>query len=287
MKRILFLSDPEAVHDRFKILARIVEDSPVFSFILNQVLHYDNPNLQQRLMGQDFRNPVGLSAGFDKDADFYKVLEPIGFGFTQIGSVTDQPYKGNPGKRVIRLPEAKSLLINYGLKNIGADLIIERVQSTQKPDIPISISIAKTNSPKAASREEAVKDYCSCIQKFIEADIGDIFTLNISCPNTYGGEPFTNPEDLRTLLNALSNLNLIKPMLIKMPLNLPWQEFRELLDVAAEFGFVKGVVIANLQKNRKSVTLKDEIDSKQKGSLSGLPTKELSNKLISLTYRDY
>ena len=121
---------------------------------------------------------------------------------------------------------------------------------------------------------------------FVDAEVGDFYTINISCPNTFGGEPFTNERDLNVLLKKLSTIKTEKPVFIKMPINLSWREFDELLKIAVKYK-VSGVIIGNLNKDKKDPTVTDKIPAGLKGSLSGRPTWRLSNALISKTYQKY
>jgi dihydroorotate dehydrogenase (fumarate) len=153
-------------------------------------------------------------------------------------------------------------------------------------NFPLNISVAKTNSPKACTDTDAIADYTGSLKIIGEAGVGDMITLNISCPNTYGGEPFTTPSRLNRLLTEVDALNLVQPMFVKMPNNLPWEEFDQLLTVIARHQ-VKGVTISNLAKDRKKLSLKDPLPENIKGNLSGRPTWDLSNELIRKTYKKY
>jgi len=144
--------------------------------------------------------------------------------------------------------------------------------------------VAKTNSKLASTDEEAVKDYVGSLELIKAKGVGELVTLNISCPNTYGGEPFTTPERLEMLLAAVDEVQLVQPVFIKMPINLAWPDFTALLRVAATHN-VAGVTIGNLQKQRND--LQDRLSEKIQGGLSGKPTYALSNELITRTYKSF
>jgi dihydroorotate dehydrogenase (fumarate) len=215
-------------------------------------------------------------------------MKAVGFGFMEGGSITYHQCDGNPRPWFHRLPKSKSLVVYAGLANQGSSRIIKRLQA-QFPthrDFPLNISVAKTNSPQACSESDAIDDYIGSLQAIKAGGVGDIITLNISCPNTYGGEPFTTPEKLQRLLSAVDDVDLAQPVFIKMPNHLPWDEFGDLLAIAARHN-VAGVTISNLAKNRDQLHLQDPLPDTIKGNLSGRPTWELSNDLIRLAFRHY
>lgn len=282
IKPVLFLQDPEKVHDRATKLASLFGKWQISKTITKNLFHYENKALKQKILGITFKNPIGLSAGFDKNGDMIDIVPHLGFGFTQVGTITDQAYEGNPRPRLYRLPKSKALIVYFGLKNIGATKILPKIP--KKPKIPVSISIGKTNCTATSSTEAGIKDYCACIRKSIKSGKGDFYTINISCPNTFGGEPFTTPTKLDTLLKAICKTRPSKPVFLKMPINKSWPQFKKLLDVATK-NKIDGVIIGNLNKNFQDKTIKDHIPKHLKGGISGLPTKELCNNLISKTYK--
>lgn len=259
--------------------------------ILRAFFVREYPELRQNIVGIDFALPVGLSAGFDKNGELLGVLPTLGFGFTQVGTVTLSAYEGNPPPRLYRLPQSKSIVVYYGLKNEGVSPIMDRVRAcrTSIPleNFPISVSIGKTNSHGTCTEEAGITDYVRCLQMVQESGQGDFYTLNISCPNTFGGEPFTTPERLEKLLAAIQEkVQPHKPLFIKTPINVPWEEFNQLLVVCDQHG-VDGVIIGNLNKDHADPTVKDSIPDHVRGGLSGLPTKQLANNLIAKTYATY
>lgn len=247
--------------------------------IIKFFFYFAHPKLEQTVFGIKFDNPVGLSAGFDKDAELLNIIPSVGFGFMSVGSITAAPYDGNPRPWLTRFPQYKSILVNYGLKNIGVDKIIERIKKSRKT-IPLFVSIAKTNCKETITPEAGVNDYMDSLKKLETNGVGDVYELNISCPNAYGGEPFTTPDLLNMLLSEITTLQIKKPIVVKMPINLPWEEFQKLLDVILKFN-IAGVIIGNLNKDRTNYAIPADL----KGNMSGKPTFELSNELISKTYK--
>ncbi|KXK27463.1 MAG: Dihydroorotate dehydrogenase (quinone) [candidate division WS6 bacterium OLB20] len=285
IKPLLFRFDPESVHDRMLTAGRLLGAIPPARFLTRLALRFDHPVLSQTVSGVLFPNPVGLSAGFDKNAELTRILPAVGFGYSELGSVTWKPYQGNPRPRLTRLPKSKAIVVYYGLKNIGVERILPRIPDRGSRH-PFSISIAKTNSEATARTEDGIEDYYQCMKTVLASNKGDILTINISCPNTFGGEPFTTPERLDALLSRLDTLHSDRPVWIKMPINQTWDEFRDLLVTASDHK-VDGVVIGNLTKARDPGLILDDLSDDVKGGISGVPTRELSNNLISRTFQEF
>ncbi|MCA9381266.1 quinone-dependent dihydroorotate dehydrogenase [Candidatus Dojkabacteria bacterium] len=286
LKPILFQLDPEKVHNLFTNIGRLLGTNSLTRSSTKFLFNYKNKKLEQNILGISFSNPVGLSAGFDKDANLINILDTVGFGFMQVGSITNLAYEGNPAPRLYRLKKSMGLVVYYGLKNIGVDKIIQKLKKKKKKDFPLSISIAKTNCKNTSTTEGGIEDYYQCVKKVVEENIGDFYTINISCPNTFGGEPFTTPEKLEALLQKLTSLNVTKPIFVKMPLELAWNDFDSLLQIVVKYKLA-GVIIANLVKDRNNTLIVDKIPQNIKGGISGKPTFELSNTKIAKTYVKY
>ncbi|MEI7578509.1 MAG: quinone-dependent dihydroorotate dehydrogenase [bacterium] len=286
LKKILFKRDPEDVHDSFIKIGNILGKFAITRFFTRLFFRYRNPMLEQEVAGITFKNPVGLSEGFDKDANLIDILPEVGFGFNQIGSITWFSYAGNAKPRLIRLPNSRGIIVNYGLKNIGAKKISENLEKHGKTNIPLSISIAKTNSPETCTIDQGIEDYFNSYKLLNEKNLGDFYTLNISCPNTFGGEPFTTPEKLDALLKKIREIKSARPLFIKMPINLSWNRIAQLLKVAVRYE-VTGVIIGNLNKDRSNISSKDKVTEEMKGGISGKPTWKLGNKLIEKTYKQF
>lgn len=242
-----------------------------------------SPALEQTIHGLAFSNPVGVSAGFDKNVQAVPLLESIGLGYATVGSVTGHACAGNDRPWFQRLPAEKSIVVNAGLPNQGSYAIsrqLRRDKHTARRRIPLVISVARTNSRASSTDREAIEDYIRGITRL--KDFADAFELNISCPNTYGGEPFTTPSRLEKLLSAVDALALSQPIFVKMPSNLPWPQFDTLLGVITRHT-IHAVTIANLRKDRTGI----DIDPSIKGNLSGRPTQARSDELIGRTYSKY
>lgn len=281
-----FLMDPEFVHDRASSMGHLLGKFKITKALTRWLFSYQHPRLEQTVAGIQFKNPVGLSAGFDKDAVIMDILEDVGFGFTMIGTITNKPYEGNPKPRLYRLKKTEGIMVYYGLKNIGISAVMKRVNASRTKKFIKGISIGKTNCQETCTNEAGIADYVAGTKKVIASGGGDFYTINISCPNTFGGEPFNSPEKLDALLSEMSKLDIKKPLFLKMPIDLPWEEFRKLLEIAVQYN-VTGVTIGNLSKNHNSTEIKDIIPENVQGGISGRPTWKASNDLISQTYKYY
>lgn len=290
VKPLLFKQKPDLVHERLLKMGKVVQHVPLARWAMNAFWAYHNkPVLEQTVQGIYFENPVGLSAGFDKNFELVPLIRSVGFGFMEGGSITYHECAGNPRPWFHRLPKTQSLVVYAGLANRGVRQAILRLQSYSPrvtQGFPLNISVAKTNSPQACTDDTAVADYIGSLKLLQKAGLGTMYTLNISCPNTYGGEPFTTPDRLERLLVAVDDLALAQPVFIKMPCDLPWEKFHALLQVADKHS-VAGVTISNLAKNRGQAKLMDPLPDTVKGNLSGRPTRELSDALIKRTYETY
>jgi dihydroorotate dehydrogenase len=289
-KPILFRISPDSVHTNLLKIGAFVARSSVLSAVLRRSLSYENTSmLQQTIHGITFQNPVGLSAGFDKNFVLPVLMKNVGFGFMEGGSITYRQCDGNPKPWFYRLPNTRSLVVHAGLANDGVDTIMKRLSIYPNKSLlnfPLNISVAKTNSPETCTDDDAVTDYTECMKAVKRSGHGNMITINISCPNTYGGEPFTTPERLEKLLTRVDVLKLKQPTFIKMPTSLKWPAFHELLRIASTH-HIDGVIIGNLVKDRHGVNPKDRLPSHIKGGLSGKPTQKITNELICRTHLAY
>lgn len=246
--------------------------------------------LSQELLGLRFDEPVGLSAGFDKNAEAIGVTSNLGFGFGTVGSVTAEVCEGNPRPWFYRLKKSKSLVVHVGLANQGVRRILNRL-TTEKHRLDVRhhvvLSIAKTNINCVVTEEEGIADYVASYKLAVKNQTVAMLEINISCPNTYGGEPFTKPAALKNLLDALSQIPSKKPVTLKLPSDLEWPAVKRLIDVATTYQFVKALTVANLAKDRSKIALKDELPDSVLGNLSGVPVRELSNTLLRQLRREY
>jgi len=283
-KPLFFTQDPEFIHDHMTSFGAFLGKHRLTKWLVGALLSYEDKRLEQNILGINFKNPVGLAAGFDKDAQLTGIIPSVGFGFMEIGSITAEPCEGNPKPRLWRLPKSKATIVWYGLKNDGAEVISKRLEKL-KFDIPIGTSIAKTNSAQTIETSVGINDYKKAFSYF--TDIGDYFAINISCPNAHGGEPFCESVKLESLLNELDKIPTKKPVFLKISPEIDPNEVDKIIDVAKRHR-VNGFIISNLPKNTKLIRVdKEEFEKiyQGKGSVSGKPMEELANKLISYVFQ--
>ncbi len=282
LKPLAFRFDPEDVHDAMIRFASVLGRSPRVQHAVSRIFCFSNTTLEQDLLGIHFTNPVGLSAGFDKNGQIIDAITATGFGFTEIGSITGKPCAGNPKPRLWRLPKSQAIMVWYGLKNDGCIAIAHRLHKQQYP-IPVGTSIARTNDATTVDIQAGINDYATAFREF--ATIGAYTTINISCPNTCGGEPFTTPDRLELLLSVIDTIPSAKPIFLKLPVDLSFADTDALI-VVAQRHRVHGFVIANLTKSHQSPNIdKTDLTENMRGGISGKPTFDQSNALIAHVFR--
>ncbi|PIZ76284.1 hypothetical protein COY05_01850 [Candidatus Peregrinibacteria bacterium CG_4_10_14_0_2_um_filter_38_24] len=284
VKRIVFLFDPENIHDFFNIMGRFLGSNIVTRFFTRAIFYYKNPMLSQKILGIKFENPVGLSAGFDKNIELYKILPEVGFGYEEGGSITGDKSEGNPKPRLWRLKKSQGLIVYYGLNNKGADEISERIKK-DRFKFPVGISVAKTNCERTAISQEGIKDYLKGFN--LTKGIGSYMTINISCPNAHGGQPFTDSESLNQLLKVIAKNRNKKPVFIKMPPDLKRKELDNIIEISLKYK-IDGFICTNLTKDRTNKKMMSKIHEKNIvgfGGISGKPVEDLSNETIKYLYK--
>lgn len=280
VRPLLFRFDAEAVHERVSALGAVLGRSTVTRGLTRAMFGYDHPSLQTTVAGIALTNPIGLSAGFDKEGKLLDILPDVGFGFVEIGSVTGTPSPGNPKPRLWRLPQSQSLVVNYGLNSSGSAAVAERLAG-RRGRTPLAVSIAKANIPACDGVAEGIADFVTAGRNL--CGVGDIRVINISCPNTTDGGPFTDPTNLDRLLFALDPLLNDLPVFIKLPVDLPLGQLDELL-AAAQAHRVTGFICANLSKDRRRTVIRESAVP-LRGGLSGKPIEQLANNVLAHVYR--
>ncbi len=276
-RKIFFKIDPEKIHDRMVLLGLFLGRFLIFKKITSIFFNYENKILYQEICNIKFKNPVGLAAGFDKNAQLIDIIPEVGFGFMEIGSITGQPCLGNEKPRLWRLLNSKGLVVNYGLKNDGCEIISKKLIERKKAKIPIGISIAKTNSKTTIEKESGIADYVKAFE--VLKGIGDYVTINISCPNAFGGCPFTNLEYLEDLLLEINKRKSNIPIFLKIPADISERDIDGMIELSKKYG-VAGFVCTNLNKNREHKEILDK-NIPDKGGISGKILNKDSNKIIS------
>lgn len=292
-KPIFFLVDPEFIHNKFTQIGNILGRHDLTRNLAKAIFNYSNPALNQNLFGIEFQNPVGLSAGFDYNGHLNNILGEVGFGFESIGTVTYSPYGGNPKPRLGRLPKVKGLLVNKGFKSDGIEMVLNTNLNLNKKDsFVVGISIGATNSPNCSTSDTQIDDICNSI-KFLKSHSNygliDYLELNISCPNVLGSGSLANPKSLDKLLSQVRAIGIDKPIFIKFQLEIEWELAKELIEIMIKYK-IDALIVANLLKHRENLKMSalelKKIEYK-KGNISGKPTWDLSNELISKIYNQF
>jgi len=294
LKPLYFKRDPETVHDfMVKVGIRLGRHS-ICRGATSTLFSYSNPVLEQTVLGIHLKNPIGLSAGFDKNAELTDILPSVGFGFVEVGSITGEKCEGNPKPRLWRLPKSKSLVVYYGLKNDGCDSISKKLNeklahkewgTPHQFEIPIGMSVAMTNCVENLDRDKAIEDYVKAFKTM--APLGSYVTINISCPNTQSDQPFLDLKSLDKLLARIDSATMLAgsltPIFLKLSPDMDGAKIDGILEVAKRHR-VAGLICSNLTKKRDNPLIKDK-DVPIKGGLSGKVVEGLADNLLSYIYR--
>ena len=275
---ILFLFNPEFIHHiSFKAI-KIGAIVPLKMWTWRLLFKVSHPKLVREVFGIKFENPVGLAAGFDKDAKLFDELASFGFGFVEIGTVTPLPQEGNPKPRLFRLKEDNALINRMGFNNEGIEAVVARLRR-KKSNIIIGGNIGKN---KVTPNENAVADYEICFEKLFP--YVDYFAVNVSSPNTPGLRDLQEKEPLTALLNSLQKINnqkeKRKPILLKIAPDLTNEQLDDIIAIVADTK-IDGVVATNTTIGRKGLkTNKTKVETIGNGGLSGKPLKARSTEVI-------
>ncbi len=278
IRKILFLFPPETAHYLALDLLKLALKIPLLSQIIVQQYRLKSPKLEKTVFGIRFPNPVGLAAGLDKNARYYKELAKLGFGFIEIGTVTPKPQAGNPKPRLFRIKKDKAIINRMGFNNDGVDAVVKRLQS--KPaHIIIGGNIGKN---KTTPNEKAVDDYLICFHKLF--DYVDYFVVNVSSPNTPGLRSLQERKPLERILSALQKANNEKnnpkPILLKIAPDLSSEQIDEIIDIVTTTQ-ISGIIATNTTIARNNLSLNSQqIEAIGNGGLSGAPLTEASTKII-------
>ena len=278
IRPILFKFDPEAIHyfsfDAIKLLSKI----PGIPFLIRRLFQVNHPALERELFGLRFKNPVGLAAGFDKNAVLYNELANFGFGFIEIGTVTPKPQEGNPKQRLFRLQADKGIINRMGFNNAGLEAAIVQLKKNKKQLI-IGGNIGKNTQ---TSSDGYTADYLECFEAL--HPYVDYFVLNVSCPNVGSHAKLNDKDYLEELIKAVQALNatfeVSKPILLKIAPDLNDTQLDEIIEIVAVTK-LEGVIASNTSISREN--LKTDVATLEaigNGGVSGQPIKEKSTQVI-------
>ena len=270
LKPAVFSLPPETAHNATHRLLRGVQGTPVESLLRNRYVVRDE-RLRVEAFGTTFPNPVGVAAGFDKNAEIPRVLAALGFGHVEVGGVTAEKQPGNPQPRLFRLRDDEALINRMGFNNEGADLVGERLDREPAPDVPMGINIGKS---KSTPLDDAADDYLYTYRRV--ADGGDYFVVNVSSPNTPGLRELQNRAALEEILGTLSDAGA-SPLLVKLSPDLPEAAIEDALAVVDEIG-LDGVIATNTTTSRPNNLTSPS--RAERGGLSGKPIEGTATDLI-------
>ena len=278
LKPFFFLFDPEFVHHTVFKLIKLSNKIPGISNLIRSIYVIKDKKLERHLFGLTFPNPVGLAAGFDKDAKLYHELSNFGFGFIEIGTLTPKPQDGNPKKRMFRLTEDKGLINRLGFNNEGVESAINRLKKNK--GVLIGGNIGKN---KTTLNQNAVKDYVYCFNMLF--DYVDYFVVNVSSPNTPNLRELQDRSNLEKLLSTLSNLNQTKvqpkPILLKIAPDLNEKQLLDVIEIITNLN-IDGVIATNTTLSRENLK---SFKKNEMGGLSGVPLKDKSTDVIKFLHK--
>lgn len=283
IKPLLFLFDPEKVHYFVTRNLRRFNRFPGGTKLSRLFWNLQDNKLEKEVFGLRFKNPVGLAAGFDKNAELISEMANMGFGFIEVGTVTPLPQPGNIKPRMFRLPADEAIINRMGFNNLGMDVVAERIAAYRRNAKEIQKGLiigGNIGKNKVTPNEEAVNDYIKCFDRLF--DVVDYFVVNVSSPNTPGLRALQEKEPLMHILNTLQQRNakngISRPILLKIAPDLSNEQLDDIVDIVKETG-IAGLIATNTTIVREG--LKSEKLSAEAGGLSGKPLTERSTEVIS------
>ena len=278
IRPILFLISPENVHHFTFRFLQIISVVPGVKPLLRRLFYFQHPKLERKILGLTFKNPVGLAAGFDKDARLIDELACFGFGFIEIGTVTPQPQSGNEKPRLFRLPQDHALINRMGFNNEGVLAAVARLKK-RTSHVLVGGNIGKN---KTTANEQASEDYNYCFEALYP--YVDYFVVNVSSPNTPGLRALQEKEPLKKLLTDVKSLNAAKeqpkPILLKIAPDLSVEQLDDVIQILKETG-TDGIIATNTTLSREGlITHDDDVKKIGAGGLSGKPLREKVTSVI-------
>lgn len=264
LRPALFQLDPEAAHERAV---------GMISRGLVRVKRFEHPLLRQTFFGTQFQNPLGLAAGFDKNATGINHWHKLGFGFVEVGTITSEGQPGNPKPRLFRLTNDEALINRLGFNNEGAEEISKRIAGSN-PKVPLGINIGKS---RECPVEEAAKDYASSFRMLHR--FGTYFAINVSSPNTPGLRGLQAPGELAELIGAMREVDDKRPLLVKIAPDLEKVDLEAIIRLAHDMN-LEGLIATNTTIRRPGLQTHIE----EEGGLSGRPLRGLATRFMRDLY---
>jgi dihydroorotate dehydrogenase len=276
LRPLLFTLDPEWVHNT---ALSFITQSSLFGHLIEPFTHLDFPSLERKLFGLTFPNPIGLAAGFDKNAEGITTWPRLGFGFTELGTVTPRPQPGNPRPRVFRLPGEQGLINRLGFPNIGVEAVARRMEAIKEsgrwPLTPVGLNLGKN---KDTPLEKAGRDYVLCFRR--TRDLADYFVVNVSSPNTPGLRELQGGKFLDGILGPLRDEDpqAKRPLLIKIAPDLDEAQLADIANAVEKYRLA-GIVATNTTIDKRGLSVQEE------GGASGRPLAARSTEIIRAVHR--
>lgn len=278
IRPLLFKISPEKIHHMIVNILRIGHYIPGFRAILRGIYSYKHPSLEREVFGIKFPNPVGLAAGFDKDAEVYNELGCMGFGFIELGTVTPKPQPGNPKPRLFRLTEDQALINRMGFNNKGIDAMVKNLKK-RHPKTIVGGNLGKNT---LTPNEQAPADYLRSFRVLYE--FVDYFVINVSCPNVTDLCVLQEKDNLKGILKDLIEFrrgqNIYRPILLKISPDLSYTQIDQMIEVMKE-SRIDGIVATNTTTSREGLgTDAEHVAKLGNGGLSGKPLTERSREIV-------
>ncbi len=277
IKPLLFKFDPEEIHHVVTGGLRAANRIWGVKTLLKNSFQLEDSRLEREVFGLKFKNPLGLAAGFDKNASLVEELAEFGFGFIEIGTVTPLPQQGNEKPRMFRLPKDEALINRMGFNNQGVDVVAHRLSRIDRKGLIIGGNIGKN---KITPNEDALGDYIKCFDRLF--DVVDYFVVNVSSPNTPGLRELQEKEPLKNILNTLQQRNLkndiSRPILLKIAPDLSNSQLDDIIEIVIETK-IAGVIATNTTISREGLTSEEKLKN-ESGGLSGKPLARRSTEVI-------
>jgi dihydroorotate dehydrogenase len=276
IRPLLFSCDPEWIHHTSLAL---LTGTSLPGHLIEPFAHFHYPTLEKKLFGLTFPNPIGLAAGFDKNADGVTVWPRLGFGFMELGTITPRAQPGNPRPRVFRLPAEQGLINRLGFPNIGVDAVANRLEEIKSegrwPHTPVGLNLGKN---KDTARADAGRDYVTCFRRLRE--LGDYFVVNVSSPNTPGLRELQGGAFLESILGPLraEDPDARHPLLLKIAPDLTEPQLTDIVAAVEKFRLA-GIVATNTTIDKTGLSVQEE------GGASGRPLTARSTEIIRTLHR--
>jgi dihydroorotate dehydrogenase len=263
IKPLLFQCDPEKIHHFVTGGLRTANRIWGAKRLMKSAFQVKDQRLEREVMGLKFNNPVGLAAGFDKNAELVEELAQLGFGFIEVGTVTPLPQPGNEKPRMFRLPQDEALINRMGFNNQGVDVVADRLKRVKRDGLIVGGNIGKN---KNTPNEDAVSDYIKCFDRLF--DVVDYFVVNVSSPNTPGLRELQEKEPLKHILNTLQQRNkkndISRPILLKIAPDLSDAQLDDIVEIVNETG-IAGVIATNTTISRENLLSPDQLKAETGG----------------------